>query len=77
MRGRLRGQETAERLAVGQHPAAPRLGHQHGLGEVVVGRPRAVLPLAETQRVPRGGGGRGLGRSTALLGYQGPQLLMK
>lgn len=45
--GGLRGQQAAEGFTVGQHPASPHLGHQHGREEDVVAPLGAVLSLRE------------------------------
>lgn len=71
VRRRLRGQQAAQSAAVGQDTGASGLGHQHRLGEAVLGRPGAVGPRERAEEA----GARGGERAPAGLGHQRPQLL--
>lgn len=62
MGGGLGGQQAAEGLTEGHHPAAARLGNHHARGEDVV-------------TVSRHRGALGLTQAKGNLGFQPPQLL--
>lgn len=61
LRGRLRGQQAAQRLAVAQDPRASVARYQQRLGELVLGTPEPI-GLLRGSEVDRGGGkGGGVG----------------